>query len=997
MKFFWICLFSLSSAHAGLVTSSADDGSAGTLRFQIDNAPPNDIITFAVNGTIELNSPLIVTQPIFIIGPGQDNLTISGGENHRIMVVLGNTAVDIRALTIADGRAIGGDGEGSEAGGGGGGGSAQGGAIYSENGPLTFADVMFRNNIARGGNGGKTYVGHPNGSNNGAGGAPAGGYGHPGASGNTDAHPFAGSGGGPGILNGSNQGGGSWDGGFAFSGGNSLINQNDPTRVIGGGGGGGAGIGGAIYSSNGTVKLIRCVFEKNGAFFGKRGNNNLNDNHPGDSVTFYPASGHPGFSVFAENGNIEVVDEVTFGHNSRANFTQYFQFPSTPASFETSFYQFNALNGNVIRSSSFTPAADNHPQLDDSGSPQLPFTLRNQNNSLSEFNGLTVTQILQSLAGYQVVDANITIQDMGMAVVAYDDVSGGVWTYEQTPGVFVPIPAVSEQQALILDANKRIKFSPYPGFDTEASPMPNLSFRAWNDITNAGLIGTLQDATSNGVGTSFSENIGTTWLPIDESLKWMPQYLELDWTEAMHPEGHNPYDPEGNYSNPFRGLARMFPRDMIIKGNQNQGLTIVGVGGAFAAGPSVTSGHADYKFTVAEPGIVANGVLQGASIPGSTYDGTGSQVIFETPVVLHGQQQITANQDQYSVLEDTATELQVLANDSDPDLQPGMIIQSVLRTERGGTTSTNGTTVTYTPKQNFHGKDSFYYLVRSADAQRWGVGEVLLEVQPLNDAPLLRTPTPVTTINEPDTTTVTNVMIDATAGPYLATLNPGTDTEHFVTLNALGAQTFGTPEDLYQNLNHALTDIQASEFLTFSSAPQFLPGGVLSFTVAPDAYGSATVTFNITDDGASGPNDVNSAGPFTAELVVNPVNDAPTFSTQAEVDGTALVTAADTVLMIPNFVSNISLGPANESNQSILQFNLTIDSDPNHILNQAVVNEAGDLELDFTLNSGMATVMLTLQDDGGVANGGQDTSAVALFNIIFSDIIFSDGFDGSNN
>ncbi len=87
MKFMWTCLFSLSSAHAGLVTSSADDGSPGTLRFQIDHAPANDIITFAVYGTRELNSPMIVTQPIFIVGPGQDNLTISGAAwstaNHR--------------------------------------------------------------------------------------------------------------------------------------------------------------------------------------------------------------------------------------------------------------------------------------------------------------------------------------------------------------------------------------------------------------------------------------------------------------------------------------------------------------------------------------------------------------------------------------------------------------------------------------------------------------------------------------------------------------------------------------------------------------------------------------------------------------------------------------------------------------------------------------------------------------------------------------------------
>ncbi len=324
-----------------------------------------------------------------------------------------------------------------------------------------------------------------------------------------------------------------------------------------------------------------------------------------------------------------------------------------------------------------------------------------------------------------------------------------------------------------------------------------------------------------------------------------------------------------------------------------------------------------------------------------------------------------------------------------------MVIESVLASERGGSTSTDGTTVIYTPKQNFHGRDSFYYLVRSADAQRWGVGEVLLEVLPLNDAPLIRSPIPVTTINEPDTATTSDVMIDAAAGPYLATLNPGTDTEHFVTLNALGAQTFGTPEDLYQVLNYELTNIQTTEFLTFSTAPQFNPDGVLSFEVTPDAYGTATITFMMTDDGSSGPDDVNSAGPFAAQLVVNPVNDAPIFSILGDVDASDDVTVAENFLLISDFVSGISLGPANESNQDILQFNLIIDSDPNHILNVANVSEDGELELGFTLNSGTAMIRLTLQDTGGVANGGQDTSAEAFFTVSFSDLIFSNGFDGS--
>ncbi len=45
----------------------------------------------------------------------------------------------------------------------------------------------------------------------------------------------------------------------------------------------------------------------------------------------------------------------------------------------------------------------------------------------------------------------------------------------------------------------------------------------------------------------------------------------------------------------------------------------------------------------------------------------------------------------------------------------------------------------------------------------------------------------------------------------------------------------------------------------------------------------------------------------------------------------------------------------------------------------------------------MAIVEVTMTDDGGTPNGGDDTSEVKTFNVSYSDVIFENGFEQVGN
>ena len=152
-----------------------------------------------------------------------------------------------------------------------------------------------------------------------------------------------------------------------------------------------------------------------------------------------------------------------------------------------------------------------------------------------------------------------------------------------------------------------------------------------------------------------------------------------------------------------------------------------------------------------------------------------------------------------------------------------------------------------------------------------------------------------------------------------------------------------------------------------------LGGGNRSVTVTPVANGNGgpvTITLRVTDG-----NSEFTDGTFT--VTVNAVNDEPSFAVGANQSVAALTSGLQTVT---GWAGSISAGPADESGQA-LAFTVTETADPNGIVSGTSVASNGTLQ--YTLNgvAGSATFDVYLGDNGGTANGGDDTSPTASFSI----------------
>ncbi|WP_438827815.1 tandem-95 repeat protein [Vibrio parahaemolyticus] len=202
--------------------------------------------------------------------------------------------------------------------------------------------------------------------------------------------------------------------------------------------------------------------------------------------------------------------------------------------------------------------------------------------------------------------------------------------------------------------------------------------------------------------------------------------------------------------------------------------------------------------------------------------------------------------DKATVVEDTSTVIKVLGNDTFEG--DGKVVS--LDTNNGpanGTVSVNPDgSVTYTPNDNYHGTDSFTYIVTSG-----GVSEsttVSVDVTPVNDAPVAKGDTAITDEDTP-------VTIDV--------LPNDTDIDG----DKLSIQSASVPE---------------------AQGKVEIVDGKLVFTPAENFNGDAEITYTVTD------------GQLTDEakvtVTVNPVNDAPTIKVDAVESITEDAVSTDTVV-----------------------------------------------------------------------------------------------------
>lgn len=157
-----------------------------------------------------------------------------------------------------------------------------------------------------------------------------------------------------------------------------------------------------------------------------------------------------------------------------------------------------------------------------------------------------------------------------------------------------------------------------------------------------------------------------------------------------------------------------------------------------------------------------------------------------------------------------------------------------------------------------------------------------------------------------------------------------------------------------------------------------IEAGKLVWKPDAGASGEAHITFNVKDNagGVEARDDNTSKDANTLTIKVVDVNEAPRFTLAAD----QIVNEDAGAIVVNGMASGISAGSAGENGQ-VLTF--TLSNDNNALFTeQPTMTANGTLRYKLADNAnGVATVSVTLKDDGGTANGGDDTSDTLTFTI----------------
>ncbi|WP_407659994.1 Ig-like domain-containing protein [Hyalangium gracile] len=209
----------------------------------------------------------------------------------------------------------------------------------------------------------------------------------------------------------------------------------------------------------------------------------------------------------------------------------------------------------------------------------------------------------------------------------------------------------------------------------------------------------------------------------------------------------------------------------------------------------------------------------------------GSDTATVTVVVTPVNDNPTATDDSFTVAEDSvATVLDVLTNDrAAPDTGETLTVTAVTQPTNGTVTLTSGV-VRFTPAANFSGTTTFQYTVSDGNGGT-ATATVTVTVTPANDAPTAVND--AITVAEDSSATVVDVLANDSFAP---------------------------------DVGETLTVVSVTQPANGTAT---LTGGVVSFTPAPDFFGTTTFRYTVSD-GSGG------TATATVTVTVTPVNDNPT-------------------------------------------------------------------------------------------------------------------------
>ena len=269
-----------------------------------------------------------------------------------------------------------------------------------------------------------------------------------------------------------------------------------------------------------------------------------------------------------------------------------------------------------------------------------------------------------------------------------------------------------------------------------------------------------------------------------------------------------------------------------------------------------------------------------------------------------------------------------------------------------GQATLGSTDVTFTPQADYNGPASFDYTVCDDGTPRkcsTQTAKVSITVDPVNSAPVAEDKT---------------LRLNEDGGKVSVNL----------------AALVSDKETADANLSFDLPRLPTAGQGTLTRA-----GSVLAFEPATDYNGTVQLPYTVTDRGdpdacgAGGAGegcDAPKSSKKTVTIIVNPVNDAPSFTIGK--DQTVKEDAG--YRRLSGWATGISKGPANEAGQTV---SFAVANDNKSLFSrQPAISPNGTLTYTPAADkSGEATVSVRVLDDGGTRGGGVNTSGPQRFKI----------------
>lgn len=612
--------------------------------------------------------------------------------------------------------------------------------------------------------------------------------------------------------------------------------------------------------------------------------------------------------------------------------------------------------------------ANHAPVLDSSG----VFSLApiNQNLADAANSGTLVSALIANAGANRITDADAGALQ-GLAIIGAATANGD-WQFSTDNGAtFNALGAVANNAATLLasDGATRIRFRPNPGFS--GSVAAGLTFRAW-DRTSGANGATNVDVSTNGGSTAFSLATATAAIRVND----LP-VVDLNGTAAGL-----------NFAATFTGnsgpVAVVDSSNLTVTDADDANLASATVtlanrpDGAAEALAAVTAGTGITAFYNATTGVLSlsgadsllhyqqvlrsvtynnaavhpNGTTR--SITFAVNDGAANSAVATTTLTVTGlNRPPVAFGDAVSTLEDTAVNVAVLANASDPDGDPISLLNvSTGAATHGSVTINPDQTIKYVPDPNFSGPATFSYTISDGLGGTATAG-VTVAVTPVNDPPGFAAGPDQTVPQDAGPQTVASWATAISAGP---------------------------PDESGQLLSFAATNDNNSLFL---AQPAIGADGTLTYTSTPGATGTATVTVSLHDNGGTDNGGVDTSAPQTFRITITPVNHPPLGVADAA------TTVQDTAVNIP-VLANDSDPDGNA---------VSVTGVTNGVHGTASINQDGTVR--YTPNAGYLgsdSFTYTISDgQGGMATGTvtMTVTPVPTLTLTISRDHFSEGATGT--